>query len=73
MRRQQPVFHDDDLVGIILDTYGDYQRAYEFAVNPYGVQADLMRVEGNEDESLQFPARQYFLKLQYLPRSQGHH
>ena len=42
---------DDDFVGIILDTYGDYQRAYEFAVNPYAIQADLMRVAGNEDEN----------------------
>ncbi|MGA3245207.1 MAG: DUF5916 domain-containing protein [Bacteroidota bacterium] len=42
---------DDDYVGIILDTYGDYQRAYEFMVNPYGIQADLMRVGGNEDDS----------------------
>jgi len=42
---------DDDFVGIILDTYGDYQRAYEFAVNPYGIQADLMRTANNEDES----------------------
>ncbi|HTY36330.1 MAG TPA: sugar-binding protein [Bacteroidota bacterium] len=42
---------DDDFVGIILDTYGDYQRAYEFLVNPYGIQADLMRVGSNEDDS----------------------
>lgn len=42
---------DDDYAGVILDTYGDYQRAYEFMVNPYGIQADLMRVGGDEDES----------------------
>jgi hypothetical protein len=42
---------DDDYVGVILDTYGDYQRAYEFIINPYGIQADLMRVGDNEDES----------------------
>ena len=42
---------DDDFVGIIVDTYGDYQRAYEFMVNPYGIQADLMRVGDNEDDS----------------------
>jgi hypothetical protein len=42
---------DDDFVGIMLDTYGDYQRAYEFMVNPYGIQADLMRVGNNEDDS----------------------
>ncbi|MDP2883726.1 MAG: carbohydrate binding family 9 domain-containing protein [Ignavibacteria bacterium] len=39
---------DDDFVGITLDTYGDLQRSYEFMVNPYGIQADLMRVGDNE-------------------------
>jgi hypothetical protein len=42
---------DDDYVGVILDTYGDYQRAYEFIVNPYGIQGDLMRAGDNEDSS----------------------
>lgn len=42
---------DDDFVGVILDTYGDYQRAYEFMVNPYGIQGDLMRTGDNEDPS----------------------
>lgn len=42
---------DDDFVIIFLDTYGDKQRTYEFAVNPYGVQADLMRSGNNEDAS----------------------
>jgi len=42
---------DDDIVGIILDTYGDLQRSYEFMVNPYGIQADLMRVGNHEDPS----------------------
>ncbi len=41
----------DDMVGIILDTYGDYQRAYEIFVNPYGIKADLMRTQNNEDPS----------------------
>jgi hypothetical protein len=31
----------DDFVGIVLDTYGDAQRAFEFFVNPYGIQMDL--------------------------------
>lgn len=30
----------DDRVGIILDTFNDERRAYEFFVNPFGVQAD---------------------------------
>ncbi|MFZ1082555.1 MAG: sugar-binding protein, partial [Candidatus Kryptoniota bacterium] len=40
---------DDDFVGIILDTYTDHQKAYEFFANPYGVQGDLMRTGNNED------------------------
>ena len=30
----------DDRVGIILDTFNDERRAYEFFVNPFGVQSD---------------------------------
>jgi hypothetical protein len=41
----------DDFVGIILDTYGDFQRAYELMVNPFGIKADLMRTGSNEDDS----------------------
>jgi hypothetical protein len=41
----------DDFVGIMLDTYNDYQRAYELMVNPYGIKADLMRTGDNEDSS----------------------
>lgn len=41
----------DDFGIVIIDTYGDYQRAYEFAINPYGVQADMLRQGNNEDES----------------------
>jgi hypothetical protein len=42
---------DDDRVGIILDTYGDFQRSYEFLLNPYGIQADFLRTGDNEDDS----------------------
>ena len=41
----------DDFVFVALDTYEDNQRAYEFAVNPYGIQGDLMRTGNNEDAS----------------------
>lgn len=41
----------DDYVIVLLDTYGDYQRAYELAVNPFGIKGDLMRTSNNEDES----------------------
>lgn len=35
----------DDFVGFILDTFADKRRAYTFAVNPLGVQADGIRSE----------------------------
>lgn len=41
----------DDFVGIMMDTYGDYHKAYELCVNPYGIKADLMRAGNNEDSS----------------------
>ncbi len=43
----------DDFVGIILDTFGDDRRAFEFLVNPLGVQADgvLNDVGNGEDFS----------------------
>jgi hypothetical protein len=42
---------DDDFIVILLDTYGDYQRTYEFCVNPFGIQADVLRTGNNEDDS----------------------
>ena len=43
----------DDFVGVVLDTFNDERRAFEFFVNPYGVQMDLTQndVTGQEDES----------------------
>ena len=32
----------DDFVGIVLDTYQDQQRAYEFFSNPHGIQGDML-------------------------------
>ncbi|MDJ0814151.1 MAG: DUF5916 domain-containing protein, partial [Woeseiaceae bacterium] len=51
--RDRDAAWDDDYVGIILDTYGDERRAFEFYANPLGVQMDLTRddVNGNEDWS----------------------
>jgi hypothetical protein len=40
---------DDDFVMVFLDTYMHHQRGYEFAVNPLGIQGDLMRTGNNED------------------------
>ncbi len=44
---------DDDFLGVILDTFNDRRSAYEFFVNPLGVQMDLRRSEvgGGEDAS----------------------
>ncbi len=44
---------NDDFVGIVVDTYGDGRRAFEFFANPLGVQMDLTNddISGNEDES----------------------
>lgn len=44
---------NDDFVGVMLDTFDDRRRAYEFFVNPLGVQMDLIREEasGHEDPS----------------------
>jgi hypothetical protein len=36
----------DDGVGILLDTFRDFHRAYYFASNPLGVQADAIYTEG---------------------------
>ena len=41
----------DDFIGIMIDTFQDQQNAYEFFVNPHGVQGDLRRTGNNEDSS----------------------
>ena len=42
----------DDYVIVTIDTYNDYQRGFEFAVNPYGIQGDLLLMGvGSEDPS----------------------
>ncbi|HKK44413.1 MAG TPA: sugar-binding protein [Balneolaceae bacterium] len=41
-------FHDD-FVGIFLDPFDSNQHAYEFFINPLGVQMDGMRTHNNED------------------------
>ncbi|MEM7084274.1 MAG: DUF5916 domain-containing protein, partial [Pseudomonadota bacterium] len=51
--RDRDAAYDDDFVGIQIDTFNAEQRAYEFFVNPYGAQMDLLFDEttGNEDDS----------------------
>jgi hypothetical protein len=40
----------DDVVGVLLDTYHDGLRGYEFFLNPLGVQADAIESEGQNDD-----------------------
>ena len=40
----------DDFAGLYLDTFGDGHHAYEFMVNPRGVQMDAMRTEGQPED-----------------------
>lgn len=43
---------EDDFVLATIDTYNDHQRGFEFAVNPYGIQGDLLMIGiGTEDVS----------------------
>ncbi len=49
MRSRDDIWNDD-FMGIILDTYGDASRAFEFYANPLGIQGDLLwGSNGNED------------------------
>jgi hypothetical protein len=51
--RDRDSAYDDDFVGVVLDTFDDERRAYEFFVNPLGAQMDLIidDTTGNEDDS----------------------
>ncbi len=56
--RDRDSAYDDDFVGIIIDTYNDGRRAFEFFSNPLGVQMDMTNNEastggqnGKEDDS----------------------
>lgn len=49
LARREDIF-DDDIVGLLLDTFHDKQRSYEFFANPLGVQADGIVAEGQNDD-----------------------
>jgi hypothetical protein len=51
--RDRDAAFQDDFVGVVLDTFNDERRAFEFFVNPLGVQMDLFQndVTGQEDDS----------------------
>lgn len=40
---------NDDWMGLIVDPYGDAVRAYEFYVNPDGIQGDLLWTDNDDD------------------------
>jgi hypothetical protein len=47
---------NDDFVGVVLDTFNDQRRAFEFFVNPFGVQMDLIQDDVNRNESASWNA-----------------
>ncbi len=51
--RDRDAAYRDDFSGIMVDTFDDQRRAYEFFVNPFGVQMDLIQDQatGDEDDS----------------------
>ncbi len=51
--RDRDTAYNDDFVGVVVDTFGDNRQAYEFFVNPLGVQMDLTNDDVNrrEDDS----------------------
>jgi hypothetical protein len=49
LSKREDIFNDD-VVGIMLDTFNDKRRAYEFFVNPLGIQLDGTTVEGQNDD-----------------------
>ncbi|MBL4728362.1 MAG: carbohydrate binding family 9 domain-containing protein [Gammaproteobacteria bacterium] len=48
--RDRDSLWNDDWVSIVLDTFNDERRAFEFFSNPYGVQADAIQDDVNDDE-----------------------
>ena len=46
--------YNDDFVIVVFDTYGDYQKSYEFVVNPFGNQGDLLATSNGEDASMDY-------------------
>ncbi len=51
--RDRDGIFQDDFLGVIIDTFNDERRGFEFFVNPLGAQADLTRDDSrnNEDSS----------------------
>ncbi len=41
----------DDWLGVVLDTYNDERRSFDFFCNPYGIQLDAIESTNNFDDS----------------------
>src|SRR5688572_30438201 len=54
--RDRDTAFNDDFVGVVLDTFNDQRRAFEFFVNPLGVQMDLINDDVNRSESTSWDA-----------------
>ncbi|MDH3439406.1 MAG: carbohydrate binding family 9 domain-containing protein [Gammaproteobacteria bacterium] len=48
--RDRDSAHNDDFVGIVIDSYNDHRRAFEFFSNPYGSQMDMTQDDVNQRE-----------------------
>lgn len=53
LSERDKIFQDDYVI-VLLDTYGDAQKSYEIALNPFGIQGDLMATQNGEDISFDF-------------------
>ena len=42
----------DDWVLVVLDTFNDARRSFDFMVNPLGIQSDFVEVRGQDEESV---------------------
>lgn len=47
---RQATFEQDDYVAVVLDTYNDSRRGFEFRVNPRGVQMDGLYSQVNDNQ-----------------------
>jgi len=54
--RDRDTAFDDDFVGVVIDTFNDERRAFEFFVNALGVQMDLTNDDVNKKEDASWDA-----------------
>ncbi len=64
---------NDDWIALHLDTFNDRRRAFVFAVNPFGVQADGMRTDQSAGPGISRAGLQSVdLSQDYVWQSKGH-